>query len=169
MLHDSLHLQQYVERVSKVLQFMIEQNVLSNADLNMIWEAKVGAHPAIVTNVDSLLAKIACDLSDSQLDHLFQLFRKAWVNEDASRRDREQLLDLVRRLAEDDRKGDMADRVLDVLWRMTTAITVSEEILNDTLHNIVKILDFGCLTDRERRRTLWLRRIVTELKDQSKD
>lgn len=148
---------------------MIEQNVLTNADLNMIWEAKVGAHPAIVTNVDSLLAKIASDLSDAQIDYLFQLFRTAWINEDASRRDREQLLELVRRLAEDDRKGDMADRVLDVLWQMTTAINVSEEILNDTLHNIVKILDFGSLTDRERRRTSWLKRIVTELKNQPKN
>ena len=105
LLHDSLHLQQYVERVSKVLQFMIEQNVLTNADLNMIWCAKLGVHPAIVSNVDSLLAKIACDLSDSQLDHLFNLFRSAWVAQEASRRDREQLLELVRRLAEDDRKG----------------------------------------------------------------
>ena len=84
---------------------MIDQNVLVNADLNMIWAAKVGAHPAIVTNVDYILAKIAPDLSDSQLDHLFQLFQTAWISNDASKRDREQLLDLIRLLAEDERKG----------------------------------------------------------------
>ena len=55
LLHDSLHLTQYVERVSKVLQFMIEQNVLTNEDIKMIWNARTGAHPVIVSNVDTLL------------------------------------------------------------------------------------------------------------------
>ena len=187
---------------------MIEQNVLTNADLNMIWSAKLGVHPAIVSNVDSLLAKIAADLSDSQLDHLFNLFRSAWVAQEASRRDREQLLELVRRLAEDDRKGenfkscwsrifwssnflvvyfwtkiskffkysnlyelmmnenlgDMVDRVLEVLWQMTTAENISGEILNEAIHNMVKILELGSLGERERRRTAWLERIADQFK-----
>ena len=58
LLHDSLHLTQYVERVSKVLQFMIEQNVLTNEDIQMIWNARTGAHPVIVQNVDTLLFRV---------------------------------------------------------------------------------------------------------------
>jgi hypothetical protein len=61
----------------------------------------------------------------------------------------------------------MADRVLDLLWKMTTTINLSEEILNQTLSNIVKILDFGSMSDREKRRIIWLKHTVSELKRNS--
>ena len=56
MLRDSLHLKQYVERCVNVLIFMMDHDVLTTSDIDMIWNAKLGAHPAIILNIDDLFA-----------------------------------------------------------------------------------------------------------------
>lgn len=160
MMRDSLHLKQYVERMSSVLIFMMEHDAFSTTDIDMIWRSKIGAHPAIILNIDDLLATIAERLDDSQLDHLLELFRQAWLRPDASKRDREQLLGLIRRLAEDVR---MADKILNLLWRMATSVTISEEILNDTLQNLVKILEYRS-SDKDQRKVKWLNRLADDFK-----
>ena len=60
-------------------------------------------------NVHDLLAKLAWDFSPEQLDHLFECFQQSWAN--AERKQREKLLELIRRLAEDDKEGIMANKV----------------------------------------------------------
>ena len=98
LLHDSLHLQQYVERVSKVIQFMISQNVFLNEELSTLWKAKSGAHPAIVSNIHDLIADNAFDLGEPQVEHLFHLVLVTWSNSDTTNKDREIMLTLVSRL-----------------------------------------------------------------------
>lgn len=77
MLRDSLHQQQYVERLEKMLRFMIKEGALTLADLDAIWGAQHGKHEAIVKNVHDLLAKLAWDFTPEQLDHLFDCFKVA--------------------------------------------------------------------------------------------
>ena len=97
VLRDSLHQPQYVEKLEKIIRFMIKEKALTRNDLNMIWEAQVssgciecqitskwfelqaGKHEAIVKNVHDLLAKLAWDFSHDQLDHLFECFQVSEV------------------------------------------------------------------------------------------
>jgi len=71
--------------------------------------AQVGQHEAIVKNVHDLLAKLAWDFSPEQMDHLFECFQASWST--ASAKQHEKLLELIRRLAEDDKDGVMAEKV----------------------------------------------------------
>ena len=75
VLRDSLHQPQYVEKLEKILRFVIKEKALTMEDLDNIWAAQVGKHEAIVKNVHDLLAKLAWDFSPEQLDHLFVCFQ----------------------------------------------------------------------------------------------
>ena len=75
VLRDSLHQPQYVEKLEKIIRFMIKEKALTLPDLDRIWEAQAGKHEAIVKNVHDLLAKLAWDFSPEQLDHLFECFQ----------------------------------------------------------------------------------------------
>jgi ubiquitin carboxyl-terminal hydrolase 9/24 len=75
VLRDSLHQPQYVEKLEKILRFIIKEHALSLEDLDAVWAAQAGKHEAIVKNVHDLLAKLAWDFSPEQLDHLFECFK----------------------------------------------------------------------------------------------
>ena len=90
-----------MERVSKVIQFMISQSVFLDEELSVLWKAKSGAHPAIVSNIHDLISDIAFDLGEKQIHHLFELVIATWTKEDTSNKDREILLSLVSRLGND--------------------------------------------------------------------
>lgn len=75
VLRDSLHQPQYVDRLEKMLRFMIKENSLTLDDLDAIWKAQHGKHEAIVKNLHDLLAKLAWDFTPDQLDHLFDCFK----------------------------------------------------------------------------------------------
>lgn len=75
VLRDSLHQPQYVEKLEKILRFIIKEKYLTLQDLDAVWAAQAGKHEAIVKNVHDLLAKLAWDFSPEQLDHLFECFQ----------------------------------------------------------------------------------------------
>ena len=75
VLADSLHQPQYVEKLEKILRFVIKEKALTLEDLDRIWASQAGKHEAIVKNVHDLLAKLAWDFSPEQLDHLFECFQ----------------------------------------------------------------------------------------------
>lgn len=75
VLADSMHQPQYVEKLEKILRFIIKEKALTIQDLDAIWAAQVGKHEAIVKNVHDLFAKLAWDFSSEQLDHLFERFQ----------------------------------------------------------------------------------------------
>lgn len=75
VLRDSLHQPQYVEKLEKILRFIIKERALTLEDLDNVWAAQAGKHEAIVKNVHDLLAKLAWDFSPEQLDHLFECFQ----------------------------------------------------------------------------------------------
>lgn len=75
VLKDSLHQPQYVEKLEKILRFLIKEKALTLDDLANVWRAQAGKHEAIVKNVHDLLAKLAWDFSTEQLDYLFECFQ----------------------------------------------------------------------------------------------
>lgn len=166
VLRDSLHQPQYVEKLEKILRFVIKERALSLSDLDAVWAAQVGKHEAIVKNVHDLLAKLAWDFSAEQLDHLFECFQNSWTS--ASKRQRERLLELIRRLAEDDKEGVMAHKVLTLFWNLAHAEDVPNEIMDQALTAHVKILDYSCSQERDAQKTVWLDKCVDELKNGEK-
>ncbi|KAG7177623.1 ubiquitin carboxyl-terminal hydrolase FAF-X-like [Homarus americanus] len=162
VLRDSLHQPQYVEKLEKIIRFIIKEKALTLEDLDDIWAAQHGKHEAIVKNVHDLLAKLAWDFSPEQLDHLFGCFQTSWSQ--ASKKQREKLLELIRRLAEDDKDGVMAHKVLTLLWSLAHSDDVPTEIMDQALNAHVKILDYSCSQDRDIQKKHWLDRCVDELK-----
>ncbi|KAK6195512.1 hypothetical protein SNE40_000926 [Patella caerulea] len=163
VLRDSLHQPQYVEKLEKILRFMIKEKALTMEDLDRLWEAQSGKHDAIVKNVHDLLAKLAWDFTAEQLDHLFECFQGSWNN--ASKKQREKLLELIRRLAEDDKEGVMAHKVLTLLWNLAHSDDVPTEIMDQALTSHIKILDYSCSQDRDNQKMQWINRFVEELKN----
>ncbi|XP_059479532.1 probable ubiquitin carboxyl-terminal hydrolase FAF-X isoform X3 [Neocloeon triangulifer] len=162
VLRDSLHQPQYVEKLEKILRFVIKEKALTLEDLDNIWAAQAGKHEAIVKNLHDLLAKLAWDFSPEQLDHLFECFQSSWTN--ANKKQREKLLELIRRLAEDDKGGVMAHKVLMLFWNLAHSEDVPTEIMDQALNAHVKILDYSCSQERDAQKAVWLDKCVDELK-----
>ncbi|XP_012278998.1 probable ubiquitin carboxyl-terminal hydrolase FAF-X [Orussus abietinus] len=166
VLRDSLHQPQYVEKLEKILRFIIKERALTLEDLDAVWAAQAGKHEAIVKNVHDLLAKLAWDFSPEQLDHLFECFQTNWKT--ANKKQREKLLELIRRLAEDDKDGVMAHKVLTLFWNLAHSDEVPTEIMDQALSAHVKILDYSCSQERDAQKTIWLDKCVEELKSGDK-
>lgn len=75
----------------------------------------------------------------------------SWTN--ASKKQREKLLELIRRLAEDDKEGVMAHKVLGLLWNLAHSEDVPTDIMDQALTAHIKILDYSCsqVSERETR------------------
>lgn len=82
----------------------------------------------------------------------------------ANKRQRERLLELIRRLAEDDKNGVMAQKVLKLFWTLAHSQEVPPEVLDQALGAHVKILDYSCSQERDAQKTIWLDKCVGELK-----
>ncbi|XP_046853983.1 probable ubiquitin carboxyl-terminal hydrolase FAF-X [Xenia sp. Carnegie-2017] len=163
VLKDNLHQPQYVEKLEKIIRFVIKEKALTLVDLDHIWSAQAGKHDVIVKNIHDLLAKLAWDFSAEQLDHLFECFQESWTN--ASKKQREKLLELIRRLAEDDKEGVMAHKVLGLLWNLAHKDDVPTDIMDQALSAHIKILDYSCSQDRDSQKTQWINRCVEELRN----
>ncbi|XP_012528213.1 probable ubiquitin carboxyl-terminal hydrolase FAF-X isoform X2 [Monomorium pharaonis] len=166
VLRDSLHQPQYVEKLEKILRFIIKERALTLEDLDAVWAAQAGKHEAIVKNVHDLLAKLAWDFSPEQLDHLFECFQTSWRT--ANKKQREKLLELIRRLAEDDKDGVMAHKVLTLFWTLAHSDEVPTEIMDQALNAHVKILDYSCSQERDAQKAIWVDKCVEELKNGDK-
>ncbi|XP_055592891.1 probable ubiquitin carboxyl-terminal hydrolase FAF isoform X2 [Uranotaenia lowii] len=162
VLRDSLHQPQYVEKLEKILRFLIKEKSLTFDDLDAVWRAQAGKHEAIVKNVHDLLAKLAWDFNAEQLDHLFKCFQASMKT--ANKKQRERLLELNRRLAEDDKNGVMAQKVLKLFWTLAHSADIPPEVLDQALASHVKILDYSCSQERFAQKTMWLDKCVEELK-----
>lgn len=80
----------------------------------------------------------------------------------ANKKQREKLLELIRRLAEDDKDGVMAHKTL------AHSDEVPTEIMDPALNARVKILDYSCSQERDAQKTIWLDKCVEELKNGDK-
>ena len=163
VLRDCMHQPQYVEKLEKILRFLLKEKALTLKDLDKIWESQSGKHEAIVKNVHDLLSKLAWDFTPEQLDHLFSCFQKSWTN--ASKKQREKLLDLIRSLSEDDKEGIMANKVLDLLWNLAHSEDAPTEIIDQAVSAHIKILDFSCSSDKEYQKFKYLEKCIMQLKE----
>ncbi|KAK1797550.1 hypothetical protein P4O66_000844 [Electrophorus voltai] len=131
VLRDSLHQPQYVEKLEKILRFVIKEKALTLQDLDNIWAAQ-----------------------------------ESWTN--ASKKQREKLLELIRRLAEDDKDGVMAHKVLNLLWNLAHSDDVPVDIMDQALSAHIKILDYSCSQDRDTQKIQWIDRFIEELRSNDK-
>ena len=113
-----LHHKQYVDQVAAVLRFLLEEDAMTEAHIDELWAItqKQDTFEEVKNNVLDLLASLAWKFSDEQLDYLFTLFEGAGHDALA---DCGKILETVQKLAGSDGKGVMADRLLELLWRMT--------------------------------------------------
>ena len=70
------------------------------------------------------------------------VFQGSWTH--ATKKQREKLLELIRRLAEDDKEGVMAHKVLGLLWNLAHSEDVPTDIMDQALTAHIKILDYSC-------------------------
>lgn len=82
----------------------------------------------------------------------------------ANKRQRERLLELIRRLAEDDKNGVMAQKVLKLFWTLAHSQEIQPDVLDQALAAHVKILDYSCSQERDAQKIVWLDKCVQELK-----
>lgn len=82
----------------------------------------------------------------------------------AHKKQRERLLEFIRRLAEDDKNGVMANKVLKLFWNLAHSSEVPPEVLDQALAAHVKILDYSCSQDRDAQKAMWLNKCVEQLK-----
>ena len=113
-------------------------------------------------NIHELLAKLAWDFTPEQLDHLFKCFQDSWHQ--ANKKQREKLLELIRRLAEDDKEGIMAQKVLGLLWTLARDDDCPTDTMDQALSALIKILDYSCSQDRDKLKLEWTYKFVNELK-----
>lgn len=160
VLKDYLHQFQYVEKLENIIRFLIRENALSNECLNMIWDAQRGKHEIIVKNIHDLIAKLAWNFSSDQLNYLFHSFQSSWTS--ANKKEREKLLELMGRLAEDDEAGSMANQVLNLLWDI--AFTDDDiDIIDQALCAHLRILDYSRNCDKESQKLFWLEKCIMEV------
>ncbi|KAK2180805.1 hypothetical protein NP493_425g01022 [Ridgeia piscesae] len=131
-----------VDSVKMLLVDSVKMLIVNSVKVLVVDSVKAGKHEAIVKNLHDLLAKLAWDFSPEQLDHLFECFQGSWAH--ATKKQREKLLELIRRLAEDDKEGVMAYKVLGLLWNLAHSDDVPTDIMDQALSAQIKILDFSC-------------------------
>jgi ubiquitin carboxyl-terminal hydrolase 9/24 len=129
----NLHQAQYVEKLEDVVRFMLNVHCLTQEHLTLIWDAQIGEgkHQSIINNVRDLLAKCARLFDTDQLDHLFLCFQRSWGGSVQQMRG---LLEFIRRLAEDDKEGVVAPKVLNLLWEVAHSDDAPGEITNVSTH-----------------------------------
>ncbi|KAL5247027.1 hypothetical protein ACHWQZ_G019033 [Mnemiopsis leidyi] len=159
---DYLHLPQYVEKLDKTLKFLIHEDKLTTADIDLIWDAQIDKHEAIVKNIHDLLAKLAWVLNPDSLDAIFIRFQRSW--ETANTKTKEKLLELMGRLAEDDKEGVISDKVLQVLWILITGRDSSTEIIDLALSTHIKILNYIYSHDKDKQRLYWIEKCIQNIR-----
>ncbi|KPM09325.1 hypothetical protein QR98_0078590 [Sarcoptes scabiei] len=155
ILKDCLHQPQYVEKLENIMRFLLKENALTLDCLDKIWNAQQEKHEIIVQNIHELIAKLAWNFSVEQLNHLFVCFESSWIN--ANKKEREKLLELMRRLAEDDQDGSMATKVLKLLWNIAyNDEEIDDEIVKQALNAHLKILETSKIGTQISQRKFWL-------------
>ncbi|VDM30351.1 unnamed protein product [Hydatigera taeniaeformis] len=167
LLRANLHQPQYVEKVTRVVQFLVEMQELTLEDLDEIWEAQAGKHEAIVKNVEDMLAHLVHCLSPEQLDRLFDCFKRAFQT--TTKRQQERLIVLIRRLTMENPNG-LASKTLEFFWDLATRPSLFPEIGAAAAEAHSGILtDVMKATRSDRQKLDWLSRFATILQEDSDD
>lgn len=80
----------------------------------------------------------------------------------------ERLIDIIRKLAEDDKDGVMANKSLDLLWNLANSEDTGIELMQLALSAHVKILDYNCSATKIPLKRQWLDKCVEEVKSNAR-
>ena len=163
LFQDNLHHAQYVVRLEDVIKFLLHQDALTLDHLSSIWNAQTGKHEVIVSNIHDLLAKLACHFDTEQLDHLLVCFQNSWGG---TAKQMERMLEFIRRLSEDDSEGNVAPKVLQLLWNVAHTVDAPPEIIDVARTSHVNILTYSFIKDKSLQRQEW---VAACLKDIAND
>lgn len=141
-----LHQAQYVTKLEDVLRFLVNEQRLTLDHLDLIWQSQENKHESIVSNIFDLLARLAFTFEPAHLDHLFTRFQAGWGG---TGRAMERMLGFVQRLAAEDSEGNMANKVLQLLWSMARDTTTTSELSQTALNAHRNILKETFVKDRE--------------------
>ena len=116
-----LHHKQYVDQVAAVLRFLLKEDALAETHVDMLWDItqKQDTFEEVKHNVYDLLTSLAWHFNGDQLDQLFLRFESAGGGMTAA--DSGKLSEMIQKLARGDNGGQMAERLLALLWRMVHA------------------------------------------------
>ena len=114
-----LHHKQYVDQVVAICGGCDQEGAARAEYLDILWDVtrKPDTFEEVKHNVYDLLAALAWHFSEEQLDDLFRRVERAGkiaLSDDAGK-----ILEMVQKLARSDARGIMAERLLELLWRMT--------------------------------------------------
>ncbi|VDK40563.1 unnamed protein product [Taenia asiatica] len=167
LLRANLHQPQYVEKVTRVVKFLVQMHELSLEDLDEIWEAQAGKHEAIVKNVEDMLACLVRCFSPEQLDRLFDCFKRAFQT--TTKRQQERLIVLIRRLTMENPSG-LASKTLEFFWDLATRPSLLPEIGTAAAeaHSgvLTEVMNY---TRTVNQNLIWLSRFATILQEDSND
>ena len=109
--------------------------------LTCIFFLILSQHTAFALDSGVITLQLNCSQNNILTSGL-PLVQASWTN--ASKKQREKLLELIRRLAEDDKDGVMAHKVLNLLWNLAHSDDVPVDIMDQALSAHIKILDYSC-------------------------
>ncbi|KAF5834814.1 hypothetical protein DUNSADRAFT_8398 [Dunaliella salina] len=148
MLRANLHQRQYAELVLKILQVLNESGLLRSEHLDILWAATEaeGTFDVVKSNVFTMIEELAGNLSQNHFEQLFRKFDG--LVQARSLGDSLRLLDLLKKLAESDTShspnsnhvpGQMAEKLLDIVWRLTMPADAPPELLEaDAMAAVLK-------------------------------
>ncbi len=110
---------------------------------------QLGKHETIVTNVFPVLLRLAPLLAPPQRDHLLSLVQKAWGVVAES----ERLLLFLRRLGQDDKQGEVALKVVELLWQLARDAATPDRACDLALAHQLDIIA-QCALDTARKSAL---------------
>ena len=121
-----LHHKQYVDQVSAILRRLLQEGAMRAEYVDVLWDVtrKPDTFEEVKHNVYDLLAALAWHFSEEQLDDLFRRIERAGAGAGGAAAlsdDAGKILEMVQKLARSDARGIMAERLLELLWRMTHA------------------------------------------------
>ena len=114
-----LHHRQYVDQATSVLRHLAQEGAMRDEHIDLLWDVsqRPDTFEEVKNNVLDLLATLAWHFSGEQLDGLFGRVERAG----ALKNDCAKILEMVQKLARTDAAGVMAERLLELLWRMLHA------------------------------------------------
>ncbi|KAM7542083.1 hypothetical protein Aperf_G00000000943 [Anoplocephala perfoliata] len=137
LLHENLHQPQYVQKVTRIVRFLLEGDKLTLNDLDDIWKAQVGRHDIIAQNVESLIIQSVKYFTREHLDQLFDSFKTTVL--ESTKQQQERVIRLIPRLVAEDPEGLAKSATF--LWELSIRPCLPPDISSAALKAHYEVLN----------------------------
>ncbi|XP_040571248.1 ubiquitin carboxyl-terminal hydrolase 9Y [Lepeophtheirus salmonis] len=144
------------DKLSQIISFKKNERSFSSQDIDDIWSAQFGQHESII---HLLLIQIVVNLSDTQIDYLFDKFKYSILEMKDDLRV-QSLLELMGKIVEVDTEDVMRMKVLSLYWNLCHHEDISLANMSQIITAHVKILDGS--SNLEARKNHWLQVCIEE-------